>query len=987
MKTNKALLIFSGVLVSVLFAQYSHAEKMNDNTQDLVVSKLNRVLQLMDHKDPSWIPTQQRLADVLAERARSRFIEENEINCDNCKGSKEDRQSAIKIYETLLSEVKLNEHGPLLFQLAHLHEMAGQQDQAIALFERIIKEAKQKSIAPGIVSRSHAALGDLLFQKARFKEAREHYQIALKDPKLENRSLAIYNMAWCDFNSEKLTPAITTLENLLKDPQQITKDSEAGSSYDPVFHTDIARDLGNFYARKEITKKEISSFENFAPQSKRKELLMTFAQEADRVGQKQAAHEILKRYLDQPDLSKQERLEAFVRLAQVNYDRGETSQSTQDFAKAAAAFKNTNCDDSSKCQDLQKTMKRYVTELHRAKKVKPDEDLLNAYLIYTKTFPEDKEMIQRGSQVAMELGKYPLAIELYRNISESRSFAKAEKNEALLNEVAAAEKSQDAQLQEQAYVHYLNNASKDEKYYDVRYQQAYLLYQKKQWKESAKAFDELAQNKDVRADLRKKSADLALDSLALLKDDSRLQSLAWDYADIMPAYQSEFAGVARKALMNQVASVANNPKSTKSELNSVMKTVLKTKLDGAKSDERILIFSNLSIIAQKLGEDEVYAKSLYALINIPETPAARKEQYLQQLVGYYERRLDFKNAYKVALNVNSSKIDDKEKAFRLGTLADLAELDPSKHYREALSLGLKGDRALIVRSRLVLLSENPVRELKIQAPELRQKPALLNETTLLVFVKTQNKSGLQSILEMKEMRRQSAVQFFNKQVFYAHALDFQGQISRSKLDQSSDKLMQKGIQQRVKFLAKADSVLTESLQIKDITAQLLALNIIAEENNRFVKDLAGTTMPKGLSSEEQSQYLNALKAKSKPFLLKAKTAQQKMQDLWNSSPALGQLAKDYRTARPEIKSLLSREMQMLDGLPGRGKMKSAISEALNSSSPSAKDLLYARKSVSENPESIRDLETLKIVETKVGHPLMPSYLEARLNHIQKGQSL
>lgn len=987
MKTPKHLTFFKIVLAGMIFSSAVHAEKMNADTQDLIIKKMDRALDLMERKDASWIPTQQRLADVLAERARTRFMREIEVNCDNCKGSKDDRQRAIKIYEALLGEVKINEHGPILFQLAHLYEMAGQQDQAISLFERIIKEAKAKSIAAEIVSRSQASLGDLLFQKGRFKDARQHYVIALKDKNLENKSLAIYNMAWCDFNTDKLGSAITILEGLLKDPTKITKDTETGSNYDPVFHTDIVRDLGTFYARRAITTKQITTYEALTPKEQRKDLILNFAQEADRVGQKKAAEQILNRYMEQPDLSKQERLEAFVRLAQINYDRGESSQSTQDFAKAAAAFKNTDCESSAKCAELQKTMKRYVTELHRSKKVKPDQDLLTAYMIYAKTFPNDKEMIQRGSQVATQMGKYPIAIQFNRMISESRAYSTTEKNEALANEVAAAEKSEDAALQKDSYAFFLKNSSKDEKYYEVRYQQAYLLYQQKQLKEATEMFNDLAHDKGCKADLRKKSADLALDSLAQLKNDEALQEYAMNYSEVFPQHQAEFTGVARRALMNQVAAVANNPASSKSDLKAVMKTVLKTKLDGAKNTERILIYSNLSIIAKKLGDDEVYAKALYALINTPEMPEVKKQQYLEQMVGYYERKLDFQSAYSTALKMHDAKVSEKEMAFRLGTLADLANLNPEKHYKKSLDLGLTGNRALIVRSRLVLLSKNPVAELKKQAGELRRKPSLLNETTLLVYAKTNNKSALKSILDMKEMRSQSAVRFINKQEFYGQLASFDEQIAKNKMNTSSDKLMQKSIQQRMKLLSKADGILGAAVRTKDITAQLTALNTVAEENLRFVKDLSSIAMPKGLTAPQQRQYVDVLKAKSRPFLMKAKIASAKMQDLWNGSSALAQLAHEYSLARPEMQKLLSREMQMLAQLPGHGKMKSEITEALGSSALSSRDLVSARKSVSENPDNIQDIENLKMIETKIGHPLMPSYLEARLSNIQKGKSL
>ncbi|ASD65003.1 tetratricopeptide repeat protein [Bdellovibrio bacteriovorus] len=987
MKNLRRITLISIVVLGALNGRLALADKMNAGTQDLVIQKMERVLSAIGKEDPSWVPTQQRLADLLAERGRDRFMLEVEANCDGCKGSKADRQKAIGIYEELLRQVSLNEHGPILFQLAHLYEMAGQNDNAIRLFEQIIKEAKAKKINPAIVSRSHASLGDLLFQKNKFKDARYHYVIALKDDKLENRALVTYNMAWCDFNEDKLSSAITILETLLKNKHLITRDTEEGSKYDPVFHADIMRDLATFYSRKEINDKEIAQFESLAPAQNRKELLYHFASEADRLGQKQAAHKILNRYLEQPDLTKSERLSAFVRMAQVNYDRGQTTQSTQDFAKAAAAFKNTDCDDESKCEELQKTMKRYVTELHRLKKLNPDQDLLNAYVIYNKTFPTDIEMANRGSQIAMDMKKYPLAIQIYRSISESRKFSAKEREEALNNEVSAAEKSQDLNLRREAYLHYLKYSDNDAKSFEVRYQLAYLSYQQKQLKEAAVAFNDLAEDKKGSADLRKKAADLSLDAAAQLKDEESLQKWAWDYAKLFPAHRAEFETLARKALMNEVASVANNPKSSSSDMKKALKKVMSTDVATAKPAEKVLFYTNASVLAQKTGEDGIYIQSIQALIAMNEVSESRKDELREQLAAHYEKHLDFKNAYRMASQVRTPKVSEKDREFRLGTLADLAEMNPEKHYKAALKAGLKGERSLIMRSRLVLLSSNPVKELKAQAPELKQKPDLLNETALLVYARTMDKSGLKSVFEMKELRRKSAAQFFQKQDFYNKVANFHPKIASHQLNGKNDRTVQKSIQERMNLTAKADGMLKESLALKDITAQLIMLNIVASENERLVKDLASLPMPKGLSPAEQRQYVDLLKGRSKPYLLKARTAKQKMDELWAQSPALGQLAAEYKMARPEIQKLLLREMQILEDLPGRGRMKTAVSDALGSSSFSSRDLVSARKSVSENPSNVRDLENLKYLETKMGHPLMPSYLEARLNQIQKGKSL
>ncbi|MEN0059885.1 MAG: tetratricopeptide repeat protein [Bdellovibrio sp.] len=989
MKTVKEILIIGAFWSGVLHSSPVFAQKagMNLETQDLVIKKMERVLSAMDKSDAAWLSSQQRLADLLSERARHRFMLEVESQCDGCKGSKEDRLKAVSIYESLLKTVKLNEHGPILFQLAHLYEMAGQTDTAITLYQDIIRNAKKKKVAPVIVTKSRVGLGDLLFQKGRFSEAREQYQIALRDKSLDNRALTIYNLSWCEFNTDKLSAAIKVLEDLLKDPSQITRDTEEGSKYDAAFHTDILRDLGTFYSKRDITTRDIDSFERLSPAEKRKDLMLYFAKEADRIGQKKAAHEIFNRYLSDPTLTKEERIQASVQLAQVNYDRGQTSESIAQFAVAATDLQKAGCSDTSKCEEFQKTMKRYVTELHRSKKLKPDQDLLNAYITYQNTFPQDKEMTQRGAQVAMEMERYPVAMQFYRSISNSRSFNDKEREEARLQEVSAAEKSKNFELQRTAYTYYLKSSSNKEKSFEVRYQMAYLNYQEKKFAAAAADFEDLAKDKTGKPELRKKAADLSLDALAQIQDEETLEALAWDYAAIFTSARTEYEVIARKTLMNRVARVANNPASSKSDLKKALKGLDTRKIQTASASEKILFYNNMSIVASKLEEDQIYIEALQSLLTVPGLSAAQRESTLEKLTGYYEKKLEFRNAYTVALKLQNNKISEKEKEFRLGTLADLAGLNSANHYRRALAAGLKGDKALVIRSRLVLNSANPVKELRTQAGELKRKPPLLNETTLLVYARTGDSAGLKPVLTMKEMSRQSAPLFIKKQAFYQKMQSERNSVSSHQLNNSSDRQLQKSIAARVQLLNKADKLLSESLTLKDVTAQMMALYLVSSENERMVRDLASLPLPANLTPAEQKQYLGLLKGRSKPFLYKARMSQQKQQEVWNKSPALAATIKDYQMSRPEMKPLLARELNLLNEIPGKGPLKTALERALNERSLSSQDLFKARQSVSQDPLNRKEIENLKQMETKIGHPLMPAYLEARLSHLQRGNSL
>jgi hypothetical protein len=983
MKNLNHLLIISAITTGTLFGGFAQAEKMSNKTEDMVIERMERVISTLEKNDPSWVASQQRLADLLSERARVRFMQEVEANCEGCKGSKKDRVQAINIYEELLKNVKITDNGTILFQLAHLYDMAGDQDKAIVLFERIIKDSKK--ISAEIVARSHSGLGDLLFQKAKNKEAREHYLIALKYPEIQSRGLITYNLAWCEFNLDHLNAGISTLEKLLRQPDLITRESADGPKYDGVFHTDILRDLATFYSRRDITAKEIAAYEGFAPADKRKELLLHFAGEADRLGQKKAARTIYTRYLEDPTLTKEERLSAFIKLAQVNYDDGKTSQSAVDFAKAAEAFQKT-CPDTSQCPDLEKTMKRYVTELHRAKKTKPDMDLLNSYVVYTRTFPHDLDMAQRGAAVADTMGKYAVAVLFLRAVSDHKSATIADKQKALAAEISAAEKSKDPVLQKGAYDHYLAIFPTGEKAYEVRYQAAYLTYQQKNYRDAATAFNTLAKTKEGQADLRKKSADLSLDCLVQLKSEETLEEWAWEYAVVFPKAHAEFETLARKALENRTAKIANDKTASNGDLQKALGQLQKAKMTGATGEERILYFNNVMVLAQRLNEEATYIQAMRTLMALPGLSEARKEECLSALVGYYEKKLDFKNAYATAIKMKFPKMAAKDKELRLGTLADLANMNPVGHYKAALNSGLKGSTALNLRQRLVTLSANPVKELKTQASYLRGSPAALNESTLLVFARTGDKAALKSILNMKEMKRQTAPNFIAKQGFYSEVGSFKNRIASHQLNGRSDAGMQKTLKERMKLLKQADVLLGESLKYKDVTSQLLALDIVARENDRMVRDIVALPVPKKLTPTEQAQYINALKNQSKPFFMKSKVAQQKENEIW-ASGQLAHLIQDYRTVRPELKKLLRRELQLLAAIPNGGKLQADVTSALNDTALSQQDLVSARRTVAENPNDVRQIENLKILETKIGHPLMPAYLEARLSQIQRGRSL
>lgn len=973
MKNSVSSLLAVLIMASALTVQ---ATPMDSETQNMVIDRLERVISNLKSNQGTWVSSNLRLADLLAERARLRFMKAIEAgDSTGGKASAEDRKKATSIYEAVQNRVEQNEQGRILFQLAHLYEASGDRKKSVSLFNRILKNSARYERA--LVLKARTGLADIQFMEGKFRQAQSNYEIALKDSKVENRGLITYRVAWCQFNQNRLTAAIGTLERLLQTPNLLTKDSTQGQIYDAGFHGDVARDLATFYGRRTITRAHVQKFQDLSPTDQRQELLMYFAGEADRLGQKQAAYDVYQLYLQDPKLSQEQKLEVYVRLAQIRYDMGQGSNSNKDFALAAETYKSVRCSSrDNKCEELQKRMRRYVTELHKSRKIKPDAAVLQAYQIYVGTFPQDTQTAILGAQVALDLKQYAQAASLYRTASDSAGKDQKHLEIALLGEIEAAELGKNAKSREEAYLRYLRMNPNGKQAHEVRYQYAQVVSEQKRHDEAAKLFRELALDTKMPANLRGQSADLALDALAIQKKDADIELWALEFAQAFPAKRAEYQRMSRKALMNQVAQTANNQNSSNREMQNALDKMSKTNLRTATAAEKILHFRNQEILAQKVGNEALVLASLNGLLAEKSLSASDREEALSRKVGLYESRLDFRSAYNTARQMRFPKLSVAQKELRLGTLADLAEMNPNRHYNAALKAGLSGVQAASLRSRLVLSAKNPISELNKQASKLRQSRALYAETVLVVYAKTRNEKALRT--HLRQISKTAEGRFIEKQPFYREQRALSGRVARHRLNGKSQVLMKRTIDQRVKLLADADRALVRAVRMNDFTAQVMALTVVERENERMVKDLMGLPVPPRLNAAQKAEYMALLEQQSRPFGQKAQVARQKLMEFWGNERALGSLIAEYNNARPEVKPLLRDELRVLAEFSGGGSRNSRLQAVLRDGEPSRKELLDARTAVRQDPKNKRNVQRLRELETKIGHPLMATYLENRL---------
>jgi hypothetical protein len=979
--------IFRSFILTVLFGAMSSAalaEKMNSETQNMVIERLEQIIKDMGAHDSSLNPSRLRLADLLAERARLRFMNEIEVSCKGCKGSVADREKALKLYQSVFPHFQAQIQGVILFQMAHLYDIAGQGQKAASLYLGILKNPKKYS--PEMITATRSALADLYFQQGNYKQSLYLYNLVSRDPKADQKALVQYRIAWCHFNLGALKTAIRTLEKLANKPELMTKNTTAGVVLDDGFRQDVLQDLATFYSRRAVTDQDITSFQRLTPDAIKKVMLLNFAQEVDRLGQKQAAAKIYHIYLDRKDLSREERLDGMVQLAQVNYENNDSAQSIDDFAVAAKEFKRGDCDEDQKCQELQKRMKKFVTDLHRSKKTRLNENVLKAYEIYAKTFPKDTEMVILGAQVAVDIKENDKAQNLYAFAADNSKDGKLRET-ALLGEIDAAERSKNFNVKIAAYKHYLSLNSKGEKAFEVRYQLAQVSYDQKKYSDSADQFRDLAEDKSGRYDLRKKSADLALDSLALQQKDEVLEKWAADFANLLPKHKNEFLKISRKAMERQIVKVANDPSSSSSELRSALNKIKSANTSGADLNEKSTYFKNMAVLADRSGDEAALMASLNGQLAMKNLSAKDREAILARQVGIYEKKMDFKSAYVVALKMKFPGVKNSQRELKLGTLADLANLSPRKHYERALSSGLVGPQEASVRERLILSARSPVKELKKHEYPLRRHPLVLADIVLAIYATNRSTQGLDKVMSRKEIRNLPAISFIQKQPFFGRHIAIENRVSKHHLDTRNDKTLAKSIQQRLNLLSEADRSLSNAIGLKDFTAQIMALNTVAIENQRFTEELMKTPVPKGLNPKETQKYTNMLKAQARPFLLKAKVAAGKVNEMWKRGSSWQVLTRDIAKARPSVVPLLSKEIQILIRLAPTSEIRNALEDSLNIGTLSQADLNSARSYVRSNPNDLKAIEKLKMLETKHGHALMASYLEGRLIHAQKENTL
>ncbi len=996
-------------------------EKMDIGTHRFLIEKLESVLDTTPKGDVTRVPALLRLADLYSDEARLLGMVEIEKGCfqganvAGCGLSKSNRMAAIKFYEMALLESSGAIQSRVLFQLAHLYEANGQSKQASDLYRKILTIGV-KQFSPTVLGQSQAGLGEIAFKEKRFKEAKKAFELALKNPATPRRGWIVYRLAWSDLNLNQAESGKNRLLSILKSPALLTLESTAGSKQDSSFQEDVAHDLTVFYARTGFSQKDIEVLWALSPENARKAILIELAEEAERLGQKRAAiavwSTLASRPVDKVRLENRERIEAQTRVATLRFGLMEKPQAVVDYRGAIALWSKDGCAPEADCAILQKRLRKLVIDWNKNEETKLSKQLVEMYKLFAGQFPQDSEMAFWGANVARELQMNRDAMALYHQAAEqaskaiARGDAKADPKiktvfeGSLLSEIEMSELTKDLKLREQAYNHYLELNPKGPKALEVRYQLAHAVYSRGQTAKAADMFYQIAaRDEDCRAKavppFCKQAADLALDSIVILKQDERLESTALEFASLYPGGK-DFSTIARRARLNLAAKAANGNSS--SAMSENLKKLSEMSLKDASSVDVLLTHQNRFVLAEKTRNFVAASAAAVAIINYPGASAEQREDAMAKRLWVAEMQLDFSTAYVTAKQMKMDGTKSADRELKLALLAELSGRDARAHLNEFIRLTRDRKAELSARVKLVKASNYSMAEFNRHFAALSRDVDLFASVGLDVYARNPSPQLARKLLSVRGVKTTTEGGVLVRAGELKSIESFAKRLASTNLPTgASDRILQKALATRVRTLADADVFANRAIKSQDVWLQALALQTVANENRRLKDEIMSLPSPQGLKPADVRRYQTLIARQVTPFEVKAIKIDQKLAKFWALSPAEN-LARTVEQSTGAKRSLLAKEaramVQVLDLLKSSSRESKDVSNQVSDaarrlnraiSSPlpdvQAKTLASAREDVRDNPFDVDSLKRLRSLEAEAGRETMVAYLDSRMNRL------
>ncbi len=984
-----------------LLSLEAHAQLADAKTRDLLINKLTQVYSTLAPADGARTALTTRLADLHAERARQEAMAELQAGCTVCNAGTEDRKKALRYYQEVLPKLSDAQVAKVLPQVGHLYQMTGQEKLAVETYEKVIKDGKQ----PEAVSEAHLSLAELGFKKRNFDIAKDHYAKVLSIPQSSSKGLAAYRISWCEFNLGNLDASIQGLKKVLTTPELSSRTATGGVvQVDKQFQEEVSRDLATFLARRPVSKDDAKMLFELSPEAVKLPNVVYLAGETERLGQGKSAIELW-RFAQERQSKPRLKVEGHIRIAQLEMEQKNPRAAGQEFDLAMNLWGTAiGSAEDDQAKEMKARLRKLVLDWNRAEKKSPSDELTASYKAYLTTFPQEADMTVWSAQVHRERKEYSHAVELYSRgaklYSDSvKSTAKAEDKKtsaeglenALLGAIETAEISKDNGLLVSAYDAYLALSVDKKREVEVLYQKANIVYQRQEYSPAAEqmrtiAFMTSAKSPDA-LKIRMQAADLALDALVLLKDDEKIEKWAKDFAGLFPKEAAEYAKVARKSVLTQSAALAGSAgAATQADYEKAWTVLSRFDLSTTTAEDKIAYLKNRLILAEQTKRFAEARDAADQLLKIAGSTAEDKQYALSRKAWLAELILDFETALAATEQILPTKdVPEDQRLLKLAMYADLANKDTRPYLSKYLGVSKDEDKQLTIASQLVRESKEPLKELE------RQKAVLLKKPELYAQLALENAASLEKVEIAKAALAQKGVvgtnpgRLLSRMVILDEVVQQKAKFAAHVVDGSNQKKLAATLKARIGMIEALEKTAGKAVDSGDWTTQLVSLDFLAKESERFYSEILSLPMPAGLSPEDEQQYLGLLSQQAAPYQIKAQDVKKKVDEFWSNKSAVQALEKSLVSSAGALRSMVVKEIKLLASVaPASSKVEleslANRPEANAAVKPNLVQIEQARQAVREDPLSSARLEALLGLERQAGRIGMVSYLEGRIQN-------
>ncbi len=341
---------------------------------------------------------------------------------------------------------------------------------------------------------------------------------------------------------------------------------------------------------------------------------------------------------------------------------------------------------------------------------------------------------------------------------------------------------------------------------------------------------------------------------------------------------------------------------------------------------------------------------------------------------------NFAKAYQVVSQMDVSQGQQAQHSLRLAVLADLGGMDPSRHEDNYLRIKPQGSEATLLRTKKIRRAANAKAEFQKHANYLN--PELAGQLALEIYAKTSDTRFAEKTLLQSKLRKTEAARTFAGLQLVDEIAQAKKELSRHALRASSDAVLGSSLQTRMKLVGRLDKLAIEATQLRDWSAETLAITGLAQENQRLYAEIMSLPVPRKLKGNQRAQYQAAVASKAAPFARNAQILNERAEQLWNS-PSLELVTEGYAETPAQYRKPLTSRIKTLQALaPSSAKSQLALALTAKSTQISTHELAEARKDAQREPFNASAVTRLKELEAKAGRDTMVAYLDGRLSMLK-----